>query len=393
MNIKENWNFFLPVNIAFGRGRTAEIGELSKKYGKKALIVTGKSSAKKTGLLDRVTQSLLASGIESTLFDKAEPNPLTTTAIEGARTAIDTGADMVIALGGGSIMDSAKAIAFLAENTGDISDYIFGKLKSDRALPVIAVPTTCGTGSEGNGFAVLTNPANGDKKSLRCPAIIPKISIVDSENMRTMPPATTAAVGFDAFCHCLEAYTAVNSVPFTDSLCLSAIELLAKHLALVTENGAEESDEIYAAWDAVSAAATIGGMAIGVCGVTLAHVMEHPASGLKNIVHGKGLAALTPAVTDFTIKSLESTGERIFSAKFAAVSRILGGKNEMDLSEKIRKLLSALHLNLRLSDLGLSKSDIAWMSENCLKVSAGNLSNTCVPVGIAEIEKLYEESL
>ena len=182
-----NFNYFLPVNIVFGCGRVSETGQLTKPYGTRALIVTGRSSAKKSGLYDRVKDSLHAAGIDSVLFDKVQQNPLTTTAIEGAQFAKASRCDCVVAIGGGSIMDCAKAIAFLAVNDGDINDYIFGKAASDRALPLILIPTTCGTGSEGNGFAVLTNPENGDKKSLRCNAIVAKVSIVDPECMMTMP--------------------------------------------------------------------------------------------------------------------------------------------------------------------------------------------------------------
>ena len=167
------FNYNLPVNLVFGRGRVAEIGTLSAEFGKKALIVTGKSSTKKSGLLDRVSSYLKEAGMEAAVFDKVSQNPLTTTAEEGAVFAKQEGCDMVIGLGGGSIMDCAKAIAFLSVNDGDINDYIFNRKTSEKALPLIAVPTTCGTGSEGNGFAVLTNPENGDKKSLRCNAIIP----------------------------------------------------------------------------------------------------------------------------------------------------------------------------------------------------------------------------
>lgn len=152
------FNYFLPVNIVFGSGKVRKVGELTRPYGKKALIVTGRSSAKKSGLYDKVNDSLKAAGIETALFDKVQQNPLTTTAAEGAAYAKENGCDVVVAIGGGSIMDCAKAIAFLALNEGDVSDYIFGKKASDKALPLILIPTTCGTGSEGNGFAVLTNP-------------------------------------------------------------------------------------------------------------------------------------------------------------------------------------------------------------------------------------------
>ena len=174
-----DFTYYLPVNIVFGFGKADRVGELTRPWGNKALIVTGRSSAKKSGLYDRVNNSLKAAGLETALFDKVAQNPLTTTAEEGAAYAREQGCDVVVAVGGGSIIDCAKGIAFMAENDGDINDYIFNRRRSDRALPLILIPTTCGTGSEGNGFAVLTNPATGDKKSLRCPAIMAKRSIVD----------------------------------------------------------------------------------------------------------------------------------------------------------------------------------------------------------------------
>ena len=142
-----NFNYYLPVNVVFGCGKVKEAGEIAKQYGKKALIVTGKSSAKKSGLYDKVNDSLKAAGLDSVLFDKVSQNPLTTTAMEGAEFAKENACDVVVAIGGGSIMDCAKSIAFLAVNHGDINDYIFNRKKSDKALPLILIPTTCGTGS------------------------------------------------------------------------------------------------------------------------------------------------------------------------------------------------------------------------------------------------------
>jgi len=288
-----SFSYFLPVNIVFGSGKVSQVGTLTKPYGKKALIVTGRSSAKKSGLYDKVNNSLQAAGIQTVLFDKVQQNPLTTTAEEGAVIARQNGCDCVVAIGGGSIMDCAKAIAFLAVNEGDINDYIFNRKTSDQALALIAIPTTCGTGSEGNGFAVLTNPENGDKKSLRCNAIVPKVSIVDPECMITMPKQVLASVGFDALCHCMEAYTSKIAQPFTDALSLYAISLLAENLVHVYQDSTDK-----AGWEKITLASTIGGMVINTAGVTLAHGMEHPASGLKDIVHGKGLAALTPVVIE-----------------------------------------------------------------------------------------------
>ena len=192
------FSYFLPVNIQFGWNKVDNVAEFAAPYGKKALIVTGRTSAKKSGLYDRVVAKLDAAHIEHVLFDQVDANPLTTTALDGAVLAKSDNCEMVIAIGGGSIMDCAKGIAFMAVNEGDINDYIFNRKTSDNALPLIVIPTTCGTGSEGNGFGVLTNPETGDKKSLRCNAIVPKVSIVDPAVMGTMPPHVLASVGFDA---------------------------------------------------------------------------------------------------------------------------------------------------------------------------------------------------
>ena len=375
-----NFNYYLPVNVVFGCGKVKEVGEIAKPYGKKALIVTGKSSAKKSGLYDKVKDSLEAAGIESALFDKVSQNPLTTTAIEGAEFAKETGADVVVAIGGGSIMDCAKSIAFLAVNDGDINDYIFNKKKSDKALPLILIPTTCGTGSEGNGFAVLTNPENGDKKSLRCNAIIAKASIVDPECMMTMPKKVLASVGFDALCHSMEAYTSKISQPFTDALALYAIELIADSLVDLY-NGSEDVEK----WEKITIASTIGGMVINQAGVTLSHGMEHPASGLKDIVHGHGLAALTPVIIEASYQGDEY--------KFGKISRLLGGTDASDCAEQVKKLLAKIDMTLKLSDLGLAEEDIPWMAENCMKVSAAGVANNPVVFTQEEIAEIYRKAM
>ena len=374
------FKYFLPVNIEFGSGKVAKAGELTKPYGKKALIVTGHSSAKKSGLYDKVKDSLKAEGIDSVLFDKVAQNPLTTTAAEGAAFAKENGCDVVVAIGGGSIMDCAKAIAFLAVNNGDVSDYIFGKKASDTALPIILIPTTCGTGSEGNGFAVLTNPDNGDKKSLRCNAIVAKVSIVDPECMMTMPKHVLASVGFDALCHNMEAYTSKIAQPFTDALSLYAVDLIAHNLVDVyKDTGSKES------WEKITLASTIGGMVINTAGVTLAHGMEHPASGLKDIVHGKGLAALTPTIIE---SSYQGAPE-----KFAKLAKLFGGEKAEDLAGKVRELLEAIELTCTLSDLGIEEKDIPWMAENCMKVSAPSIANNPVVFSQEEIAEIYKKAL
>lgn len=375
-----NFNYYLPVNLLFGAGRAMEAGAQAAQYGKKALVVTGRNSTKKTGLLDKMITSVKEAGLSYELFDKVAQNPLTTTAIEGAALARETGCDVVLGVGGGSIMDCAKAIAFLAVNEGDINDYIFNRKVSTRALPVILVPTTCGTGSEGNGFAVLTNPVNGDKKSLRCNAIVAKASIIDPECMMTMPKEVLASVGFDALCHCMEAYLSKIGQPVTDTLSLSGMKLISENLLRAYE---DETD--LEAFTNLSLASTYGGMVIHLAGVTLPHGMEHPASGLEDIVHGKGLAALTPVICDASCQAAPE--------KYQVISTFLGGSSAACCGESVRKLLEKLNLNLTLSELGIEEKDIPWMAENCMKVSAAGIANHPRVFDQEEIEELYKKAL
>ena len=388
------FSYFLPVNIQFGWNKVDNVADFAAPYGKKALIVTGRTSAKKSGLYDRVVAKLDAAHIEHVLFDQVDANPLTTTALDGAALAKSESCDMVIAIGGGSIMDCAKGIAFMAVNEGDINDYIFNRKTSDNALPLIVIPTTCGTGSEGNGFGVLTNPETGDKKSLRCNAIVPKVSIVDPAVMGTMPPHVLASVGFDALCHNIEAYTSKTAQPFTDALAHYAVTLLAQYLVPLYKhvkaiaNGQEavlNKKQLTKAWESVTLASTIGGMVINTAGVTLGHGMEHPASGLKDITHGVGLAVIEPVVVEYTWSAN--------TEKFNSLARIFNHGDGSELGEALRLMVHELDLTTNLTELGFTKKDIPWLVDNVYVVATGNIANTVAEVSRNDIEVLYKKML
>lgn len=386
------FSYFLPVHIQFGWDKVDSVADFVKSYGNKALIVTGRTSAKKSGLYDRVTAKLDAAHIEHVLFDQVDANPLTTTALDGAALAKSESCDMVIAIGGGSIMDCAKGIAFMAVNDGDINDYIFNRKTSDKALPLIVIPTTCGTGSEGNGFGVLTNPETGDKKSLRCNAIVPKVSIVDPAVMGTMPPHVLASVGFDALCHNIEAYTSKTAQPFTDALAHYAVTLLAQYLVPLYKHVKAKAEsksavlnetQLTKAWESVTLASTIGGMVINTAGVTLAHGMEHPASGLKDITHGVGLAVIEPVAVEYTWSANPD--------KFGALARIFNHGDGSELGEALRLIVHDLDLTTNLTELGFTKKDIPWLVDNVYVVATGNIANTMADVSREDIEMLYKK--
>lgn len=376
--IKFNYN--APVNLIFGRGRSNEIGTEVAKYGVKALIVTGRNSTKKTGLLDKAIALLKEAKVAYEIFDKVDQNPLTTVVYEGVEVIKETKCDVVLGIGGGSIMDAAKAIAFAFKNPGDISDYIFGIKQGDEALPIVLVPTTAGTGSEGNCFAVLTNPETKDKKSLRTNCIIAKASIVDPELMTTMPKGIIASVGFDALCHNIEAYLSKTGQPLTDMKALYGIKLLSENLIKVYNDPSDVE-----AWESVTLASTLGGIVIGTAGVVAPHGMEHPVSGLHDVVHGKGLSALMPVILDM---SWESEPE-----KFAQISKLLGGTGAEDCGEAIRKLLTSINLRVTLKELGVLEKDVEWMAQNCMKVSKPSMINHPKEFTIEDIKEIYYKAL
>lgn len=196
----------------------------------------------------------------------------------------------------------------------------------------------------------------------------------------TMPKKVLASVGFDALCHSMEAYTSKISQPFTDALALYAIELIMDSLVDLY-NGSEDVEK----WEKITIASTIGGMVINQAGVTLAHGMEHPASGLKDIVHGHGLAALTPSIIEASYKGDEY--------KFGKISRLLGGKDASDCAEKVKELLAKIDMSLTLSQLGLEEKDVPWMAENCMKVSVASVANNPVVFTQEEIAEIYRKAL
>jgi len=380
MNYSFNYN--LPVNLRFGQGKINELGTITAQYGTKAIIITGRNSTKKSGLLDKAVELLKKSGVESVIYDKVDQNPTDTTMYDAVKVLKENSCDVVVALGGGSIIDCAKATAFMALNDGDVFDYIFGIKIGEQALPLIAVPTTCGTGTEGNGFAVLTNTKNNDKKSLRTNLIVAKASIIDPDLMKTMPKHILAQVSFDALCHNMEAYLSANAQPLTDMMARQAIELIGKYLPVVYNDYSNDEG-----WNAITWASTIGGMTINTAGVGAPHALEHPASGLRNIVHGRGLAALSPVIYDEAIKMGAKT------EKLADISKLLGGTDEKDLVETLKKLITSVDLTTTLSAEGVKEEDIDWMAENSYKIMEGAIK--CFPIvfSIEDIKRIYKEAL
>lgn len=371
----------VPTNLVFGRGKSKAVGESVARFGKRALIVTGKSTAS-TGLLESAKGQLEDAHVEFAVYDGVSRNPTTDVVMKGVEEAKYHGADCILALGGGSSIDAAKAIAAMVATGGNILDYMRGNPGGVdvKALPTVAVPTTCGTGSEVNGVSVLTDPATCDKIAMRYVSMVPKASIVAPELMETMPKEVLSAVTYDAMCHIVESYVHLKATPLSDALCEKALDCLSKNIVAV-------NDDIHdaEALDQVCFASTIAGLTIFSNGTISPHALEHPLSGMKNIVHGRGLAAVAPACF---MKCARGS-----PFKFARVSHALGGKDEHDVDDMMRELAVNIGTFTTLSIEGFSESDIPELTANVMRTGGSKLTYNPVKLTERDITEIYEECM
>lgn len=374
------FNYKIKTNLIFGCDSSKKIGEEAAALGKKAIIVTGGSSTKKSGLLDHVKSQLDEAGVDHILFDEAQPNPFASIAEKGAAAALKAGCDLAIALGGGSVIDTAKGICARARNDMSIIDMIYKGFSITDSLPMIAVPTTCGTGSEVNGIGVLTNEANNDKKAIKGPAVVPDVSIVDPKLMMTMPKSVYASVAFDALCHLTEAYLSTGATKMSDMMALKGMHLMKDNLVKVYENY-----EDIEAWENVTFASTLGGYTLNEVSVIAPHGMDHPLGGLKNAQHGKGLAALTPVV-------FEELADYA-PVRLGEIAKIFGGKDAKDCSRVILELLRKIDLDVTLEELGFEGSDIEWLTDNTVNVQSFVMSRTPAPWKPEDISRLFARAM
>ncbi len=279
------FSFSMPVNVVFGCGALDEIGDLAKPFGERVLLVCDPYFSK-SGLASRVCKNLAASGVTAEIYDKVIPNPTTESIDEGAGIVREKQSCCVIGLGGGSSMDTAKGIAVAATHDGPIWDYAMGEKEiGEQTLPVIAVPTTSGTGSHCTCFSVITNPATNQKPGMGSPRILPKIALVDPELMLTVPPAMTLLTGFDVFAHAVEALTSTAASPMSDLYAEKAIALTVEYLPCCMADGGNLD-----ARTGMALADTYSGIAICHAVVSLGHVIAHVIGGhYHDIAHGDAL--------------------------------------------------------------------------------------------------------
>ncbi len=360
----KDFNYYQPTEIRFGVGRVNETGEIAKQYGKNVLLVTTPVTPELQPVYDRVISILRNEGLEVFHFDKVQPNPTVDNISAGAEMAAAHNANVIVGLGGGSSMDSAKAIAVEATHEGTCWDYLWfsSKQPTERTLPVLAVSTTSGTGSQVTQVAVITNPVERCKSAIYNPIIYPNAAIVDPELMVSVPKHITAVTGFDVFCHSFESWIHVNTSPYIVMMAKESIRLVVKYLSEAIKDGSNIAARESMAW-----ADTLAGLCISNAGVTLPHGMSMAIGGMyPYIMHAEALALVYPEFMRYTWKSE--------IAKFAGLGRILNPelKDEPDEIAAERSclqmddLLKKINLWFGLKDFRIPEEELSELGKACL---------------------------
>ena len=371
------WSF--PTRILYGNGAVRELGKLAKGLGDTALIVTDQGVVK-AGVIDKVRAALDAAGVKHATFDGVHGNPYESDVDEGVAAYKKANAKLVIAVGGGSPLDVGKLVRLMVTHEPPIAQYddaIGGDAKvTNDVPPMLAVPTTAGTGSEVGRSGVVTVKATGRKTVIFAPKLMANTAILDPELTVGMPARTTAATGFDALTHCLEAYLSLGEHPMADAIALHGLELAVENLEHATKNPND-----LAARGAMMQSAMMGAVAFQK-GLGATHSLAHPLSSEKGLHHGLANALCLPAVVAWNAEKVPERVERV--AKIFGVA----GK---DLPKAISDLRKKLDLPSGLRSEGVSESDLDKLADLAFEDACHRCNPR--PCTRDDLRKLYEQSL
>lgn len=356
------YQFQTPTKIISGIGSTAEIiKELNDLHAKKVLLITDPGLVQ-AGVAQQVVEMLKQAAVEVEIFDAVEPDPSIQVATKAAEMAKNVKANVLIALGGGSAIDTAKSAALLVTNGGYLKDYAGVNKVIKPILPLIAVPTTAGTGSEVTIFAVMSDPEKQEKFTISSALIAPAVAVLDPLLTLKLPPSVTAFTGMDALTHAIEAFTSSIAQPATDALALSAIKLVLKHLPVAVGRG----DNIKAR-DGMLQASLLAGIAFNNAFLGLAHAIASPLGGHFHVPHGLANAVMLPYVMEYNLP----TAVRRYAEIGCALGLQAVGDTPRAVAEKtvaaITQLARDINIPEKLSNIGAKEELLPLVARDALK--------------------------
>lgn len=384
-----SYAFPIPTHVYFGAGQLNNLHTLPMPGRKALLVISNGKSTKANGYLDRTVEQLRQAGADYVLFDKIQANPIKPTIEEGARLAQQEGCDFVVALGGGSVMDSSKVIAMNATNPGDLWQYALSGTGgrqpwTNQPLPWIAITTTAGTGSEVDAGGVITNLDTNEKMGIY--SICARYAIVDPELMLSVPPKFTAYQGFDALFHSLEGYVSKRSNLFSDMVQEAAIQNVARYLPVAYKDG-----QNLEARTRVAFANTMSGYSMDSSACTAEHSIEHALSAYhEQLPHGAGLIMISKAYFSAIIR------QHTCDDRFIRMAQLMGKEDATkpeDFIDALVALQQACEVDdLKMSDYGITPDEFPKMATNAIEVMGGLVQQDRQPLTHAEIVEILKES-
>lgn len=382
------FEFATATRIVFGVGVFQEAGALAANMGRCALVITGKTPSRAQPLLDDLVQN----GLESVLYAVGH-EPTDETVRQAAALGRTSQCDMVIGFGGGSALDTAKAVSALLTNPGDLFDYleVIGSAKPllERAAPAIAIPTTAGTGSEVTRNAVLASPEHKVKVSMRSPLMLPRLALVDPQLTCGLPPEVTACTGLDALTQVMEPYVSRKANPLIDGVCREGMTRAARSLRRVYENG----DDAEARYD-MALASLFGGLALANAGLGAVHGFAGPIGGMFDAPHGAVCASLLPHAIEMNVKALKKRApDSPYLKRYDEIGRILTGDPEAGARHAVRwvrSLCRALDV-FPLSRYGMTVRDIPVLVEKAAKASS--MKGNPIPLTAEEMAEIIGKAI
>jgi len=378
--------FYMPTEIITGRGCVAELENQVGRFGGHAMVVCGQSFAQASGVLDRVCDLVAKAGVSVTVYDGVLGEASLDGVEQGIALAREEHCDLFVGLGGGSAIDTAKAIAGMANLEGTVAEYHAGRSLDGPSYPLLTIPTTAGTGAEVTKNSVLIDPALGVKKSIRDDSWFAKVAFVDPEMTVSMPASVTASTGSDALCQAIESYTSIAASPVTDSLAMRAIELIGSSLLQAYEVG----DDL-GAREKMSMGALIAGMAMASARLGGVHGMAHPLGSRYGIPHGVVCGLLMPYTMAYNACYATAKYARIAALLGEPIRHLTPEAAAQKAVERVRSLMSQLNIPSHLADYGVSEEDFGWIIEQSLP--SGSLKHNPRPLTAEDVRHLLLTAL
>lgn len=383
---------YVPTRIIFGQGAAAQLGKQTLPGRKALIVISNGKSTRENGYLDLVENQLKEAGVETVVFDKIQPNPLKATVEEGGSFAKEHNCDFIVALGGGSVMDASKAIATAATNEGDLWDYAFGSTGKampirNTPLPIVAITTTAGTGSEVDQWGVITNPDTNEKIGFGgIDELYPKLAVVDPELMKSVPPRFTAYQGFDALFHSTECFISKASNLMSNMYALEAIRNVSRYLARAVADGNDME-----AREHVAFGNTLSGVVMTISSCTSEHSLEHAMSAYHhNLPHGAGLIMLSKAYYQHFVDS------HVCDEKFVEMAKAMGVENAASAQDFIDALCDLQKKcgvdSLSMSDFGIEIHELDAIAKNARETMGGLFAADPKPLSHEDCVAILQEA-